>query len=82
MVPERVRVEHQCSWHRCRRRRLPPPRPRGCIILDFRLTGDNRGEPLAMATQVVGAVSRADLRDQVHDESDGRLQLDPPEGEG
>jgi hypothetical protein len=54
----------------------------GCIVLDFRLSADNRGEPLALATQVVGAVSRADLRDQVHQESDGRLQLDPPEGDG
>jgi hypothetical protein len=54
----------------------------GCIIFDFRLTADNRGEPLALATQVVGAVSRADLRDQVNEESDGRLQLDPPEGDG
>ena len=54
----------------------------GCIILDFRLTADNRGEPLALATQVLGAVSRADLRDQVHEESDGRLELDPPEGDG
>jgi hypothetical protein len=54
----------------------------GCIVFDFRLTADNRGEPLALATQVVGAVSRADLRDQVHEESDGRLQLDPPEGDG
>ena len=39
-----------------------------------RLTGDNRGEPLALATQVVGAVTRDDLRDQVHEESDGRLR--------
>jgi hypothetical protein len=51
----------------------------GCIVFDFRLTEDNRGEPLALATQVVGAVSRDDLREQVHQESDGRLQLDPPE---
>ena len=49
----------------------------GCIVFDFLLTGDNRGEPLALATQVVGAVSRDDLRDQVHEESDGRLELDP-----
>ena len=54
----------------------------GCIVLDFRLSADNRGEPLALATQVVGAVSRADLRDQVHEDSDGRLQLDPPERQG
>lgn len=49
----------------------------GCIVFDFRLAGDNRGEPLALATQVVGAVSRDDLRELVHEESDGRLELDP-----
>ena len=51
----------------------------GCILFDFRLTADNRGEPLALATQVVGAATRDDLREQVREESDGRLQLDPPE---
>jgi len=52
----------------------------GCITFVFRLGGDsdNRGEPLALATQAVGAVSRADLLRQVHDDSDGRLSLDPP----
>jgi hypothetical protein len=51
----------------------------GCITFVFRLTGDgeNRGEALALATQAVGAVSRADLLQQVHDDSDGRLSLDP-----
>jgi hypothetical protein len=50
----------------------------GCITFVFRLGGESRGEPLALATQAVGAVSRADLLDQVHDESDRRLELDPP----
>jgi hypothetical protein len=49
----------------------------GCITVDFRLTGDSRGEGLALATDAVGAVSRADLQDQVHSESNGRLSLDP-----
>ena len=51
----------------------------GCITFVFKLTGEgeNRGEALALATQAVGAVSRTDLVDQVHDESDGRLFLDP-----
>jgi hypothetical protein len=49
----------------------------GCIVFDFRLAGDNRGEPLALATQVVGAVPRDDLRELVHEESGGRLELDP-----
>jgi hypothetical protein len=55
----------------------------GCITFLFRLSGDSRGEPLALATQSVGAVSRADLIAQVEDESGGRLSLDPaPEGSG
>ena len=49
----------------------------GCITVVFRLTGDSRGEALALATQSVGAVSRTDLRQQVHDDTDGRLSLDP-----
>jgi hypothetical protein len=50
----------------------------GCITFVFRLTGESRGEPLALATQAVGSIRRADLLEQVHEESDGRLQLDPP----
>jgi hypothetical protein len=53
----------------------------GCITVVFHLTGDSRSEPLAVATQGIGVVSRADLRAQVHDESDGRLSLDPPTDE-
>ena len=56
----------------------------GCITMVFRLTGDSRGEPLALATGAVGVVARDDLVDQVHEESDGRLSLDPttaPDGE-
>jgi hypothetical protein len=54
----------------------------GCITFVFKLTGkpgQTRGEPLALATQAVSAVSRADLAAQVREESDGRLRLDPPE---
>jgi hypothetical protein len=51
----------------------------GCISFVFRLGGDSRGEPLALATQTIGAISRADLLAQVQDESDGRLSLDPAE---
>ena len=53
----------------------------GCITFVFRLSGESRGEPLALATQVVGVISRDDLRDQVYEESGGRLSLDPPTGE-
>ena len=52
----------------------------GCITVVFRLSGENRGEPLAVATQGLGAVPRDELRELVHRESDGRLQLDPPAG--
>jgi hypothetical protein len=51
----------------------------GCITFVFRLDGESRGEPLALVTQAVGAVSRTDLLRQVRDESDGRLSLDPAE---
>ena len=55
----------------------------GCLTVVFPLTGESRGEPLALATQAVGVVSREDLVAQVHEESDGRLSLDPAaEGDG
>jgi hypothetical protein len=55
----------------------------GCITVVFRLSGENRGEPLAVATQGLGAVPRDDLRAMVFEDSGGRLSLDPPAtGEG
>jgi hypothetical protein len=54
----------------------------GCITFVFRLGGDSRGEPLALATEAVGAVSRQALLDQVREDSDGRLDLDPPDESG
>jgi hypothetical protein len=53
----------------------------GCITFTFRLTGESRGEALALATQSVGAISRDTLLEQVQEESNGRLSLDPA-GEG
>jgi hypothetical protein len=53
----------------------------GCITVLFQLTGENRAEPLAVATQGLGAVPRDDLRDLVHEKSGGRLELDPPPAE-
>ena len=50
----------------------------GCLTLVFTLSGDNRGEPLALATQGVGVLRREELAEQVREESDGRLDLDPP----
>jgi hypothetical protein len=49
----------------------------GCVAVIFSLAGDDPGEALALASQVVGVVTRAQLRQQVLDESGGRLQLDP-----
>jgi hypothetical protein len=51
----------------------------GCVSVLFRLSGRDRTEPLAVATQAIGAVSRERLRDHVHEETGGRLELDPPE---
>ena len=49
----------------------------GCLTVIFSLAGDSPGEALALASQVVGVVSRDALRAQVHRESGGRLELDP-----
>jgi hypothetical protein len=49
----------------------------GCLTFTFSLDGDSPGEGLALASQVVGVVSRADLQEQVREESGGRLELDP-----
>jgi hypothetical protein len=55
----------------------------GCITVVFKLSGQNRGEPLAVATQGIGAVTRDELRTLVRQKSGGRLELDPPTtGEG
>jgi hypothetical protein len=51
----------------------------GCVAVLFRLSGRDRTEPLAVATQAIGAVSRERLRAHVLEETGGRLQLDPPE---
>ena len=50
----------------------------GCITILFTLSGPDRSEPLAVATQGLGTLPRDDLRDLVHEQSDGRLELDPP----
>ena len=50
----------------------------GCISLLFRFGGEQRAEPLGVATQGLGVRSRDDLRDHVRAETGGRLELDPP----
>jgi hypothetical protein len=52
----------------------------GCITVLFTISGEDRSEPLAVATQGLGAVPRNELRDLVRERSDGRLELDPAEG--
>jgi hypothetical protein len=52
--------------------------PGGCITVLFTISGEESSEPLAVATQALGAVHRDELRDLVHEQSDGRLELDPP----
>ena len=50
----------------------------GCLSMAFRLSGDYRAEPLAVATQGIDVVRRADVAAHVHETSGGRLHLDAP----
>jgi len=54
----------------------------GCISVQFRLTGREASEALAVATQALGVVPRKDLQELVREKSDGRLELDPVAGSG
>ncbi|WP_448626652.1 hypothetical protein [Geodermatophilus sp. URMC 64] len=54
----------------------------GCLTFVFALDSESPGEALALASQVVGVVSREDLQQQVREESGGRLDLDPAGGDG
>ncbi len=65
-----------------RRRAALPCSVGGCLSVVFQLDGDNPGEALALASQAVGVVSRDDLSAQVHEDSGGRIDLDPSRGEG
>ena len=49
----------------------------GCLTFDFHLGGDSHGEALALASELIGALPRGDLRTQVTEDSNGRLSLDP-----
>jgi len=53
--------------------------PGGCMTVVFALSGEARSEGLALATQGIGALSREELAEQVHQQSGGRLELDPPQ---
>ncbi len=50
----------------------------GCLAMVFRLAGDYRAEPLAVATESIDVVRRADVAAYVHEDSGGRLHLDGP----
>lgn len=50
--------------------------PGGCITYVFDLRGDTRAEPVAAISEAFGFLSRAEVARQVHDSSDGRLELD------
>ena len=50
----------------------------GCLTMSFRLSGDYRAEPLAVATESIDVVRRADVAAHVHVTSGGRLHLDAP----
>jgi hypothetical protein len=54
----------------------------GCMTVVLTLSGEYRGEPLALATQGIGVLARQDLADQVRSDTGGRLELDPPDDEG
>ncbi len=49
----------------------------GCLIVYFRLGGDDRAEPLAVATEGIDLVRRTDIEAHVREETGGRLELDP-----
>ncbi len=49
----------------------------GCISVLFRLSGENRAEPLGFATQGIGTVPRDAVRAAVREQTDDRLELDP-----
>ncbi len=50
----------------------------GCLAMVFQLSGDYRAEPLAVATESIDVVRRADVAVHVHEDSGGRLDLDAP----
>jgi hypothetical protein len=53
----------------------------GCLAMVFRLAGDYRAEPLAVATESIDVVGRAEVAAYVHEESGGRVHLDGPAAE-
>jgi hypothetical protein len=54
----------------------------GCLTVSFRLAGQDRAEPLAVATEGIDLVPRTAVELQVNEETGGRLELDPVTAEG
>jgi hypothetical protein len=54
----------------------------GCLTVHFQIAGDNRAEPLAVATEGIDLLRRTDVEQHVNEQTDGRLQLDPVPAEG
>jgi hypothetical protein len=54
----------------------------GCTTLEFRLPGENQAQQVGSASLAVDFLPRQELRDAVRERSDGRLELDPPDGAG
>jgi hypothetical protein len=52
----------------------------GCITYRFDLKGSTRAEPVAAISEALGFLRRSSVAQQVHDSSDGRLELDQQEG--
>jgi hypothetical protein len=49
----------------------------GCVTYRLDLRSDQQARPLAEVNQTLGFVSRDQLRYELRQRSDGRLQLDP-----
>jgi hypothetical protein len=54
----------------------------GCLTVRFKIAGDDRAEPLAVATEGIDLLRRTDVEQHVQEETGGRLQLDPVAAEG
>ncbi len=52
----------------------------GCTTLEFRLPGESRAQQVGQASLAVDFLPRQELRDAVRERSDGRLELDDPDG--
>ena len=53
----------------------------GCTTLRFALSGQDQVQAVGESSLAVGFVTRDSVRKLVHDRSEGRFELDPPEAE-